>query len=74
LKTLKVAFLLLLTSFSYAQSSLQGSITSEGMPLPQANILIKKASKSIVSDADGNYFIKDLAAGEYEIAVSYTGF
>lgn len=74
MKTLKVAFLLLLTSFSYAQSSLQGSITAEGMPLPQANILIKKASKSIVSDADGNYFIKDLAAGDYEIAVSYTGF
>ena len=74
MKTLKVAFLLLLTSFSYAQSSLQGSITADGMPLPQANILIKKASKSIVSDADGNYFIKDLAAGEYEIAVSYTGF
>tara|TARA_R110002033_G_scaffold35382_12_gene73497 strand:- start:18876 stop:21128 length:2253 start_codon:yes stop_codon:yes gene_type:complete len=74
LKTLKVAFLLLLTSFSYAQSSLQGSITADGMPLPQANILIKKASKSIVSDADGSYFIKDLAAGDYEIAVSYTGF
>lgn len=74
MKTFKVAFLLLLTSFSYAQSSIQGSITAEGMPLPQANILIKKASKSIVSDANGNYFIKDLAAGEYEIAVSYTGF
>ena len=74
MKTLKVACLLLLTSFSYAQSSLQGSITTDGMPLQYANILIKKASKSIVSDADGNYFIKDLAAGEYEIAVSYTGF
>ena len=74
MKTLKVACLLLLTSFSYAQSSLQGSITTDGMPLQYANILIKKASKSIVSDADGNYFIKDLAAGDYEIAVSYTGF
>lgn len=74
MKTLKVAYLLLLTSFSYAQSSLQGSITTDGMPLQYANISIKKAAKSIVSDADGNYFIKDLAAGEYEIAVSYTGF
>jgi outer membrane receptor for ferrienterochelin and colicins len=74
LKTLIVAFLLLLTSFSSAQSSLQGSITADGMTLQYANISIKKASKSIVSDADGNYFIKDLAAGEYEIAVSYTGF
>ncbi|MBU2018996.1 MAG: TonB-dependent receptor [Bacteroidetes bacterium] len=74
MKTLKVACLLLLTSFSYAQSSLQGSITTDGMPLQYANILIKKATKSIVSDVDGNYFIKDLAAGEYEIAVSYTGF
>jgi outer membrane receptor for ferrienterochelin and colicins len=44
------------------------------MPLPQANILIKKANKSIVTDSNGNYFINNLVAGEYEIAVSYTGF
>ena len=74
MKTLKVALLLLLTSISFAQSGLKGTVTADGMPLPQANILINKASKSIVSDADGNYFIKDLAAGDYEIAVSYTGF
>ncbi|NRT13029.1 TonB-dependent receptor [Flavobacterium sp. 14A] len=74
MKTLKVALLLLLTSISFAQSGLKGTVTADGMPLPQANILINKASKSIVSDADGNYFIKDLAEGDYEIAVSYTGF
>lgn len=74
MKTLKVASLLLLTSFAFAQSSLQGSITADGMPLQYANISIEKAAKSIVSDANGNYFIKDLAAGDYEIAVSYTGF
>jgi outer membrane receptor for ferrienterochelin and colicins len=74
LKTLKIGCLLILTSFSYAQSSLQGSITAEGMPLQYANISIKKAAKSIVSDADGNYFIKDLVAGEYEIVATFTGF
>ncbi|MBE0392083.1 TonB-dependent receptor [Flavobacterium sp. PL002] len=74
MKTLKVALLLILTSFSFAQSGLKGTVTADGMPLPQANILINKASKSIVSDANGNYFIKDLAEGDYEIAVSYTGF
>lgn len=74
MKTLKLACFLLITSFSYAQSSIQGSITADGMPLQYANISIEKAAKSIVSDADGNYFIKDLAAGDYEIAVSYTGF
>ncbi|NRT14569.1 outer membrane receptor for ferrienterochelin and colicins [Flavobacterium sp. 28A] len=74
MKTLKVALLLLLTSISFAQSGLKGTVTADGMPLPQANILINKASKSIVSDANGNYFIKDLAEGDYEIAVSYTGF
>ncbi|NRS88008.1 outer membrane receptor for ferrienterochelin and colicins [Flavobacterium sp. 7E] len=74
MKTLKVALSLLLTSISFAQSGLKGTVTADGMPLPQANILIKKASKSIVSDANGNYFIKDLDAGDYEIAVSYTGF
>lgn len=64
----------MLTSFSFAQTSLKGTITADGMPLPQANILIKKASKSIVTDTNGNYYIKDLIAGDYEIAVSYTGF
>jgi outer membrane receptor for ferrienterochelin and colicins len=44
------------------------------MLLVQANVLLKKANKSIVTDTDGNYIIKDLAAGDYEIAVSYTGF
>ncbi|MBC5837488.1 TonB-dependent receptor [Flavobacterium muglaense] len=74
MKTFKLACFLLLTSFSFAQTSLKGTITADGMPLPQANILIKKASKSIVTDTNGNYFIKDLIAGDYEIAVSYTGF
>jgi hypothetical protein len=41
------------------RNSLKGNV-SDGMPLVQANVLLKKANKSIVTD--GNYIIKDLAA------------
>ena len=67
-------YFLLISSLSFAQATIKGNVSTDGMPLPQANILIKKANKSIVTDSNGNYFINNLAAGEYEIAVSYTGF
>ncbi|MGO4819966.1 MULTISPECIES: TonB-dependent receptor [unclassified Flavobacterium] len=67
-------YFLLITSLSFAQATIKGNVSADGIPLPQANILIKKATKSIVTDSNGNYFINNLVAGEYEIAVSYTGF
>lgn len=67
-------YFLLISSLSFAQATIKGNVSTDGMPLPQANILIKKANKSIVTDSNGNYFINNLVAGEYEIAVSYTGF
>jgi outer membrane receptor for ferrienterochelin and colicins len=44
------------------------------MECSSSKCLLKKANKSIVTDTDGNYIIKDLAAGDYEIAVSTTVF
>jgi outer membrane receptor for ferrienterochelin and colicins len=74
LRNIIFLYFLLISSLSFAQATIKGNVSTDGMPLPQANILIKKANKSIVTDSNGNYFINNLVAGEYEIAVSYTGF
>ena len=44
------------------------------MPLQQANIVLKKAAKTTITDEIGNYSIKNIAPGNYEIVASYTGF
>ena len=44
------------------------------MSLVQANVLLLKTNKSAVTDFQGNYTLSNLTAGEYEIAISYTGF
>ncbi|SDW05835.1 TonB-dependent receptor [Flavobacterium degerlachei] len=74
MKNLILYFFLVITSLSFAQSSLKGSVTADGMPLQQANIVLKKAAKTTISDENGDYSIKNLAPGNYEIVASYTGF
>ena len=74
MKNIIFIYFLLITGLSFAQATIKGNVSADGMPLQQANVLIKKANKSTITDSDGNYFIKDLIAGDYEIAVSYTGF
>lgn len=44
------------------------------MPLSLANVMIKTLKKSTVSDPEGNFEIKNISKGNYEIHVSYTGF
>ena len=74
LKNIIFIYCLLITGLSFAQATIKGNVSADGMPLQQANVLIKKANKSTITDRDGNYFINNLAAGDYEITVSYTGF
>ncbi|HEY4618587.1 MAG TPA: TonB-dependent receptor, partial [Flavobacterium sp.] len=51
----------------------KGSVTADGMPLQQVNIVLKKTDKTTISDENGNYFIKNIAPGNYDIVASYTG-
>jgi outer membrane receptor for ferrienterochelin and colicins len=74
LKNLILSFSLVITSLTFAQSSLKGNITADGMPLQQANIVLKKANKATISDENGDFFIKNITPGNYEIVASYTGF
>ena len=74
MKKIILSTLLLINTFCFAQATIKGKVSADGLPLVQANILIKKANKAIVTDAQGNYFLSNLTPGDYEIAVSYTGF
>jgi outer membrane receptor for ferrienterochelin and colicins len=73
-KNLIICFCTLLPSFFFAQSTIKGTVTADGMPLQYANIVLKKSTQTSASNEDGLYSFKNLAAGNYEIAVSYTGF
>jgi len=74
LKIIIVTIVLLINTFCFAQATLKGNVSADGLPLVQANVLVKKVNKSVVTDDQGNYTFINLTAGEYEIAVSYTGF
>ena len=73
MKNLILSIFLVTTSLSFAQASLKGSVTADGMPLQQVNIVLKKTDKTTISDENGNYFIKNIAPGNYDIVASYTG-
>ncbi|WP_289038640.1 TonB-dependent receptor [uncultured Zobellia sp.] len=67
--------MLLICSFSFAQTTVNGTVisTEDGMPLPGANVLVKGTSIGIVTDFDGNYSI-DVPAGSDILVFSYIGY
>ena len=59
----------------FAQSvSLSGKVTSEGEPVPFANIILSDNSKGAASDDAGNYRINDLEPGTYTLKASAVGY
>ncbi len=52
---------------------LNGTVTSEGEPLVQANVVVRGTKQGTLTDANGRYTLR-LAAGTYEIAFSYLGY
>lgn len=73
MKNLILSFLFLLPTLVLAQANIKGKIMSDGMPLQQANIVLKKSKLSTTSNAEGFYNLKNITPGEYEIAASYSG-
>ncbi len=86
MKILTTTLLLLLlllflgTSFGFAQNSIKGKIIdAQSQPLPYVNIILYKIGNEAnptgtVSDDNGNYSFKNIAKGNYKIAVSTLGF
>lgn len=72
-------FILLTTTFSYAQNtgSVVGKLTDKeynNEPLAFANVLIKDTTKGTTSDFDGLYELADLDAGNYTLIFSFVGY
>lgn len=79
-KLLFILFILFAGGGLYAQSgSLKGKIldAESGEAIPFANIVVELNGNQIgggVSDFDGNYTIKPIAAGKYTVKASYVGY
>lgn len=75
----KLFFLLaIISSFAaYAQNtgSIQGTVTeTNGTPLVGVTVYIKSLDTGVTTDFDGNYTIKNVAEGTYNISISYVGY
>ena len=76
---LTIGLLLVTQAVALAQGTIKGTITDEstGEPLISANVVIKQDGQLITgarTDFDGNYTIKGVQVGKYDIEVSYMGY
>lgn len=75
-----ILFIFLLTfQFSFAQSnewSISGSVTSAATksPLQGASVFISNSSKGTSTDSLGNFSLKGLENGNYNLIISFVGF
>jgi outer membrane receptor for ferrienterochelin and colicins len=65
---------LLISTLSFAQTTIKGSITADGMPLQLANVVLKNTAYSTTTTAEGSYEFNNIAVGNYQITASYSGF
>ncbi|MGN7514288.1 MAG: TonB-dependent receptor [Allomuricauda sp.] len=77
MKQFYISVLLALTSiYTYSQNTLSGNISDAetGEPLEQVSVYIPQLENGTVTDADGNYTLKNLPEGNYKLVISYIGF
>ncbi|HWB28647.1 MAG TPA: TonB-dependent receptor [Chitinophagaceae bacterium] len=70
-------FCVFICSFAYSQE--QGSVTGRildkrSKPIQAASIFVLNTNMATISDANGDFEIKNIATGDYTIAVSAVGF
>lgn len=73
---LSILFLVLI-SFPLMSQTLElngKALTSEGEPLPYANVYLKGTTKGTVADNEGNFRLSVPATGEHTIVASFVGF
>lgn len=70
-----IIIILFYSVFVFGQSgSIKGSVTIKGVTIEQANIHLSKLNLNIFSDIKGDYELKDIPYGTYQLTVSYIGF
>ncbi|MBE9488993.1 MAG: carboxypeptidase-like regulatory domain-containing protein, partial [Bacteroidetes bacterium] len=75
MKTITKLFLLLFCAFSYAQTSVNGSVSDDnGQPLPGANVIVIGTTTGAVTDFDGKFTLTVNQAPPFSIQVSSIGF
>lgn len=56
-------------------STFSGIVRDEsGAPLAGASVYVQKLKKTVVTDKDGEFTLKNVPDGEYEVTISYIGF
>ena len=65
---------ILISTISFAQTTMKGRITSEDQVLQGANIVLKNTKYATIARPDGSYNIENINPGNYEVLVSYIGF
>ena len=75
MKTITKLILFLFCAFSYAQTSVSGSVLDDsGQPLPGANVIVIGTTTGAVTDFDGKFTLNVDQAPPFSIQVSSVGF
>jgi outer membrane receptor for ferrienterochelin and colicins len=71
-----IAIMFCFSSYSQAQNAFEisGVVTSNGLPLPFANVYLEGTTKGTTTSSDGSFTIQNIKEGQYTLIVSYTGF
>ena len=59
---------------AFAQSNLVGTVSSEGVAVPFASVLIKNSRFGSAADVEGYFIIENVPAGTYKVVASSLGF
>jgi iron complex outermembrane receptor protein len=75
IKKLLLFALLILSFSSFAQDQVKGFIkNSEGEPLSQANVLVRKLNIATTTDINGFFKLENICCGEITIEISFVGY
>lgn len=74
MKNTLILFLLLCEIIFSQVGNLQGKVTDGTNPIPSVNIFIIGTGIGTASDKNGNYLIKNIPVGEYQVRFSAIGF
>lgn len=72
--TILISLFFLGTMLSWSQNKISGTITSDYIALPFANVVLQNSAMATATDEQGNYSFTNIPAGDYELIISFTGF